>query len=391
MRRANGESVADVTIRSIGSADYAKSSLCLASSDDPNAIMVEPSQPAPGTSDPDFTAEENAVKREELDARRQEARAKLIAAKAPWWRRADPLVLAVSAGVFTLAGNMYIAWYNAQNSINEENSRAQHALDLEKEKAKASLIIQALSTSDATAARRNLLFFVNAGLIADGDGKIRDAAEKYGPVLPSAAGTTSNPPTTADAYTAAFWSATLRPDWIGAIDGTVNKLIAEKAKLESLAQAVHSPWYVVGVSWILETGGNLSTHWNGDPLSKGQTTHPPAGRPPIWPPPQGQDPWQYSAQDELTLLKLNNLDSADLGDVLSALERSNGLGYQKRGLFSPYLWGGTTLYERGKFAGGVWDPNAVSAQVGAVAMLRRLQDKNVIDLHAANVATTAPQ
>jgi lysozyme family protein len=73
------------------------------------------------------------------------------------------------------------------------------------------------------------------------------------------------------------------------------------------------------------------------------------------------------------------------------LERSNGLGYQKRGLFSPYLWGGTTLYERGKFAGGVWDPNAVNAQVGAVALLRRLQDKNVIDLHAANVAASAQQ
>lgn len=338
----------------------------------------------------DLELDERAVKQEEFAARREEARLRLSAASAPWWRRADPLVLAVSAGVFTLAGNIFIAWYNANTTIAQEQTKAANDLQLEREKAKASLVTQAVSTDDAVTARRNLLFFVDAGLISDPDQKIRMAAEKYAPVLPSATGASRSPPTSPDGYANAFWSATLRADWINQIDATIDKIVSARPQLEKVGQATQTPWYLVGVFWMLETGGSFSVHLlNGDPLTA-QTVHVPAHRPEIWPPPPGQDPWEYSAADAIRYYKLSRLEAAGLGEMLSALELANGRGYQSRGLFSPYLWNGTNLYDKGKFVSDhIWDPNAVSAQVGAVALLRRLQDKSVIDLRNA-VAAAGP-
>ena len=105
--------------------------------------------------------DENAVKLAEFTARRAEAEAKLVAISAPWWRhRADPLVLAVAAGVFTLAANIGVAWYNAGNQLEQEKIKANNALDLEREKAKSTLIVQAVSTDDTEKAQRNVLFFL---------------------------------------------------------------------------------------------------------------------------------------------------------------------------------------------------------------------------------------
>ena len=53
-------------------------------------------------------------------------------------------------------------------------------------------------------------------------------------------------------------------------------------------------------------------------------------------------------------------------DITALLSRQYGVP-------SPYLWSGTNVYTRGKFVrDGVYDPNAVSAQIGAVALLKRM-------------------
>ena len=93
--------------------------------------------------------EESYVRTAELAARRAEAEAKLKAASAPWWGKADALVLAVAAGAFGLAANVWVAWYNAGNQIKQEQLKAASALELEREKAKSALIVQAVSTDDA--------------------------------------------------------------------------------------------------------------------------------------------------------------------------------------------------------------------------------------------------
>jgi hypothetical protein len=200
--------------------------------------MSEPgTTPTPPT-EADLAIEERALKQEEFAARREKAKVKLAATTAPWWRGADPLVLAVVAGVFTLAGNTYLAYYNARATIAQETIRATDALkqeekkaaddlELEREKAKATLILQAVSTSDPAAARRNLLFFLDGGLIKDEDQKIHNALEKYAPVLPSASGQpTRTPPTTPESYNDAFWSANLRPEWVSQLDASLEHIIA---------------------------------------------------------------------------------------------------------------------------------------------------------------------
>jgi lysozyme family protein len=353
--------------------------------------MPDPNAP----NDADLAAEERSLKRQEFAARLEEARVKLKGASASWWRAADPLVLAVVAGVLTLAGNLFVAWYNAKEaraqeegrasaSLQQQKSKAADDLALEREKAKANLILQAVSTNDADTARRNMLFFLDGGLIEDTNARIRTALDKYAPVLPSASGQVSAPPTTPDAYENYFWSANLRSDRLAQIDALVDKLTAAKARLERVGQAVATPWYVVGAVWIEEAGGNFAVHLhNGDPLTA-QTRNFPRNRPPDWPPPAGVDPWEYSATDAMRVYKLNDLSTARIGDILARLEQSNGIGYQKRGIFSPYLWSGTDLYEKGKFLPDhYFSPDVVSQQVGIAALFRRLQDRKLIDLRGA--------
>src|SRR5262249_44005133 len=258
--------------------------------------MNESSAPAPGSpADASIGDEELAVRREELKVRQGEASAKLRSTAAPWWSKADPLVLAVAAGVFTLAGNIGVAWYNGRESAAQENLKAANALALEREKAKSTLIIQAVSTDDPAAAQRNLSFFLDSGLLPDEGNKIREAAKKYAPVLPSASGGTRAPPTTAEAYSNYFWSMNLRPEALSSADKTSERIVAGQQRLENVARAVHPPWYVIAVVWIRETSGSFSRHLhNGDPLTR-QTVHLPAGRPATWPPSDQQDPWEYSA------------------------------------------------------------------------------------------------
>jgi hypothetical protein len=95
-----------------------------------------------------------------------------------------------------LAGNAWVAYYNGVNtreqeqdrstaSLNEEKLRANNALDVEREKAKATLILQAISTNDATRAYQNLQFFIESGVLIDKEHKIIDAAKKYPAFLPA--------------------------------------------------------------------------------------------------------------------------------------------------------------------------------------------------------------
>lgn len=55
------------------------------------------------------------------------------------------------------------------------------------------------------------------------------------------------------------------------------------------------------------------------------------------------------------------------------LEAWNGFGPRNRGIHTGYLWAGTSHYEKGKYvADGVWDPEAVDAQIGAIPVAIRM-------------------
>ena len=80
------------------------------------------------------------------------------------------------------------------------------------------------------------------------------------------------------------------------------------------------------------------------------------------------------------------------------LERYNGFGYRRNHptVKSPYLWSCTNHYTSGKYVGdGKFSMTAVSAQVGAMAVLKQLVADGVVkigvqaDLPAPKPTTTA--
>ena len=140
-------------------------------------------------SDVNLDREELAVKRLELLVRQREAEKAATDAATPWWRRPDPLLLAVVGAVLTLLGNVLVLFFNKRATVKQEDQKAKSALDLEQLKAKYTLVLQAIATNDSKAAERNINFFIEAGLLGDAQGKIKGALERFKPVLPATSGT----------------------------------------------------------------------------------------------------------------------------------------------------------------------------------------------------------
>jgi len=111
-----------------------------------------------------------------------------------WWQETDPLLLAVIAAILTIFGNMLVGYFNNAATIKQEEVKAKNALDLEKLKAKYTLILEAIATNDPKAAERNIDFFLGAELLEDSSGKIRQALKRFSPVLPSPGGAATNIP-----------------------------------------------------------------------------------------------------------------------------------------------------------------------------------------------------
>jgi lysozyme family protein len=183
-------------------------------------------------------------------------------------------------------------------------------------------------------------------------------------------------------YESNFTTCTLNPAKLAEIDAAVTKIAANKARYQAVATPLNIPWFVVGTLHCMEAGLNFNCHLhNGDPLTA-RTTHVPKGQPVKGNPPFT---WEVSAADALTGNGLNTWKDWSLSGMLYRIECYNGLGYAKKNLPSPYLWSYTNKYTQGKFASdGQYDPNLVSKQCGAAALLKRMADKQLITMPAAS-------
>ena len=116
---------------------------------------------------------------------------------------------------------------------------------------------------------------------------------------------------------------------------------------------------------------------NGDSLLR-RTVNIPSGRPKRGNPPFT---WENSATDALTLKSLETWPDWSIAGILYKLESYNGFGYYSKGINSPYLWSYSNHYTKGKFvADRKYDPEAISKQIGAAVLLRRLREKQLITL-----------
>lgn len=149
--------------------------------------------------------------------------------------------------------------------------------------------------------------------------------------------------------------------------------LSARALYIDVAEESGVPWPVIAAIHFRESDQRFTCHLhNGDPLTA-LTSHVPAGRP------EGGEPpftWSESAIDALT--GVEPPDEWTLRNSLEFMERYNGLGYQARGIYSPYLWDYTDLYTTGLFVSdGKFNPLAREDRPGCVAILKSLEMKGV--------------
>lgn len=155
----------------------------------------------------------------------------------------------------------------------------------------------------------------------------------------------------------------------------VERIRANRSRYAAIEAEIAVPWWFVGTLHNLECGCRFDKHLhNGDPLTQ-RTTNVPNGRPPAatW-------TWEESAIDALTmkgwerasvLRGPDGLPDWSLPTVLWRFEVWNGFGYRARGVRSPYLWAATNHEQPGRYvADGEWNPNAMSRQAGAAAVIK---------------------
>jgi len=174
----------------------------------------------------------------------------------------------------------------------------------------------------------------------------------------------------------------IKQGWQSIADRTARRCITNKSLYQQVQSVTGVPWQFVAVVHILEANGNFNGHLaNGDTL-QGRTYHVPAGRIPHVDPPYT---FIQGAQDALAYEGLTQVTDWALPHAAYLLERYNGMAYHSKGINSPYLWSGTNNYTVGKYVSdGVYDPSAVSQQLGAIALLSR-----IVALDLTNTQLTA--
>lgn len=151
------------------------------------------------------------------------------------------------------------------------------------------------------------------------------------------------------------------------------KLTANRSRYEAVSAATGVPWDVIAVIHMRESSADFKgVLHNGQKIigTGKKTTIVPKGRGPF-------KTWEEAAIDALMKCApyLGKNKDWSLANTLDLLEKYNGLGYQKKGLPSPYLWAGTDQYVKGKYvADGKFDPNAVDKQLGVAALMMKLRD-----------------
>jgi len=150
------------------------------------------------------------------------------------------------------------------------------------------------------------------------------------------------------------------------IDYAARVAIAHESLYRAVQLETKIPWQVVACIHFRESNQDFTKHLhNGDPLSS-RTTHVPEGRPTTGEPPFS---WQDSAIDALS--GIWKPLAWNLAGWLEFMERYNGIGYQKHGINTPYLWDFTSQYTAGLFvADGSFNPVKTESRPGCVALLK---------------------
>lgn len=163
-------------------------------------------------------------------------------------------------------------------------------------------------------------------------------------------------------------AASVLPELASTFDKIAHRLVAAKARYQTVESSTGVPWAVIAVIHERESSqswkGSLA---QGDPWDK-VSIHVPAHRGPF-------HSWEEAAGDALVICEPHAARWEDwtIGGALTLLEQYNGLGYAHMGIPSPYVWAGTDQYHMGKYiADGHFDPHAIDHQLGCAGLLARM-------------------
>ena len=146
-----------------------------------------------------------------------------------------------------------------------------------------------------------------------------------------------------------------------------------REQYEAVANQVDLPAELIAALHYRESSFNFNTYLHqGDPLGR-PAVHIPRDIPVF-------HEWAPAAVHALGIKKNVQRDvgltkeSNDLAAMATYSEYYNGLGYDYRGIESPYVYGGTNQYQSGHYvADGRFDPNAKDRRLGVVAIVRILK------------------
>ena len=183
-------------------------------------------------------------------------------------------------------------------------------------------------------------------------------------------------------YKSLWDTAVIRPEKAQDVKAVAKKLLSLKPAYDEVSAATNVHWYIVGLIHSLEATFNMKAHLHNGDLLSARTVQVPNGRPKIGSPPFS---WTASAIDALTMHGMQNIgkDGWSIERISFELERYNGFGYRRNHptVKSPYLWSCTNHYTSGKYVGDhKFSMTAVSAQVGAMAVLKQLVADGVVKL-----------
>ncbi len=141
------------------------------------------------------------------------------------------------------------------------------------------------------------------------------------------------------------------------------RLISYKPRYEGVEKLTGVPWWLIAVLHLRESDADFKTYLgNGEPLSR-KTRLVPKGRGPF-------KTWEDGAVDALRYDGLSSVIDFRIEKALWLAENYNGLGYENRGLPSPYVWGGTNIQKPGKYvADGKWSGSVWDQQPGVAPIL----------------------
>lgn len=174
------------------------------------------------------------------------------------------------------------------------------------------------------------------------------------------------------AYAKQYAECVIKPDKMAVVQAEAARIKANEKRYRAVAANFDVlPWWVIGIIHSMECGLRFDQHLhNGDPL-KARTVQVPKGRPKVGKPPFT---WEESAIDAIEYDGLDVCRDWTPGSALENFENYNGPGYRRKKVPSPYLWSFTNQYRSGKYvADNKYDPNAVSKQCGAAALMKALE------------------